>query len=553
MANTKNNYLHHGLHALHFGFSAGLLVISVLLIALYSLAPATLVHAGSGNAPFSSGSVWNTALPRYPALATNTEAITQNIVDQVAGYGVQVDTTDKGSPVYIADTATPMVSVTPWGCDGAADASLSSDWASVPIPFYALPSSGPNGRMMVSQPSTQTVWEFSRMYKSGGQWFACHGGQITNTTINSGVFPNPHGVTTTGLALLAGQVSISDMQSGQINHAIGLSLPQLGGISWPAVRTSGGSGLAAAGMRLQLDPSIDVNSLGLSTYGRMVARAAQIYGFVVWDSASQVSITGENPLTDTSHGAQNPYGSTSLVSFPWNKLRALPVDYGIANYLPTLSQFAVSASTIAAGQSVALSWQAVNISECAIPGVASHLGPSGTVNTTPLMASSAFSISCSGPNGSVSRTLNVMMPTGEQALPPPPPQAVSIANPVSGNANVIGDLFNPSVLNTVYKVVFYERGSLLQVTTATPFALKTDTIADGHHALTAHIFYRDGHDDTQNIAVQILNHPAAFIRPQLGAAVASSHIAAPLLVIGMLGSLGVMTASAYWGWRRAHL
>ncbi len=548
MANTKHN-LHHGLHALHFGFTAGLIVVSAALIAVYSLAPAILVHAGSGNAPFSSGSVWNTALPKYPTLAPNTAAITGDIVAQAGG--ASVDTTNKGAPVYIADASTPVVSVTPWGCSGPADSGLGPQWAAVPVPFYAQPSSGSSNRMVVSQPSTGTMWEFSGMYKAGGQWFACHGGQITNTTINSGVFPTPYGVTDSGLALLAGQVSMSDMQSGQINHAIGLSLPQIGGLSWPAVRTPSSGGLAAAGQRLQLDPSLDVNSLGLSSYGRMVARAAQQYGFVVWDSASQVSITGENPLTNTSHGGSNPYGSTSLIGFPWDKLRALPVDYGISNHLPVLSQFAVSQTAIAAGQSVTLSWQSTNISECAIPGVASHLGPSGSVNTSPLTASSAFSISCSGPNGSVTHSLNVTVPTGEQALPPPPPQAVNITNPVSGNANILGNLFDPAVLETVYKVAFYERGNLLQVTTATPFALATDSITDGRHAVTAHIFYRDGHEDTQNVSVQILNHPASLITPKLASSVASSKIATPILAVGILGSLGVMAASAYYGWRKA--
>lgn len=550
MANTKHN-LHHGLHALHFGFTAGLIVMSAALIAVYSFAPAVLVHAGSGNAPFSSGSVWNTALPKYPTLAANTAAVTADIVSQVAGYGAGVDTANRGTPVYVTDASTPVFSVTPWACNGPADTTLAAEWSAVPIPFYAQPSSGSANRMVVTQPSTGTVWEFSGMYKAGGQWFACQGGQIANTTITSGVLPSPHGVTGSGLALLAGQVSLSDMQIGQINHTIGLSLAQLGGISWPAVRSPGGGGLAAAGQRLQLDPSLNIDSLGLSTYGRMVARAAQQYGFVVWDAAPQVAVTGENPLTNTSHGGPNPYGSTSLVGFPWDKLRALPVDYGISNSVPFLSQFTVSQTNIAAEQSVTLSWQATNISECAIPGVASHLGPSDSVNTVPLTASSAFSISCSGPNGSVTRSLNVTVPTGEQALPPPPPQAVNITNPVSGSANILGNLFDPAVLETVYKVAFYERGDLLQVTTATPFSLVTDGVADGRHTLTAHIFYRDGHEDTQNVSVHILNHPASLIAPKL-AAVGTSKLAWPILLVGMLGSLGVMAVSAWYGWRKAH-
>ena len=538
MHQKHKNKLHQGLHAVHFGFTGGLLAALACLVAVYSLAPALLVQAGSGSAPFASGSTWNTALPAHPALAANSPAIIQSISGQADSYGTSVDNTDRGAPVYVADPSTPTVAVTPWGCGGPADASLAAPWSAAPIPFYAVPSSGASNRMLVVQPTTQTVWEFSGMYKSGGQWFACKGGQIASTTVSSGRFPGSQGANTSGLAQLGGQISITDMQNGRVNHAIGLALPQTSGVP--------------LGTRLLLDPALDLNSLGLSAYGKMVARAAQVYGFVVWDVASKVSVYAENPLSYTVRGAPNPYGAPSLSGFPWEKLKALPINYGTSNHLPLLNTFDVSATSVAQNQSVELSWQAINISECAIPGVASNLGASGTVRTKPLLSSGAFSISCSGPNGSVTRTLNVTVPTGEQALPPPPPQALNVTNPIGGSVQVVAELFDPSELERVQKVVFYDRGDLLQATTKTPFMLDTEGIPDGKYVLAAHIFYRDGTKDTQNISVQILNHltPLRFT-----SAVTSTPAQSPAIILsaGMVTSFTVMAMTGWYGWHKGRL
>ena len=70
--------------------------------------------------------------------------------------------------------------------------------------------------------------------------------------------------------------------------------------------------------------------------GKVIAKAAQKYGFVVWDKAGSVSIRAQNADSYTALGLANPYPAlyenkpsyAVLNGFPWDKLQFLPMDYG---------------------------------------------------------------------------------------------------------------------------------------------------------------------------------------------------------------------------------
>ncbi len=76
--------------------------------------------------------------------------------------------------------------------------------------------------------------------------------------------------------------------------------------------------------------------MNLSPVGKIIARAAQKYGFVVWDKAGAITLRADNPKSYTQRGQKDPYpelfgGKPSwsiLQGFPWDKLQFLPVDYG---------------------------------------------------------------------------------------------------------------------------------------------------------------------------------------------------------------------------------
>ena len=305
-------YWHRGLHAVHFGFVSGLVAVTFIATVLSTVfSPLWVKPADAAVSNFASSSFWNTSVPAYTALHSNSAGFVQNITNQATSYGSSFIKDNGASPVYVAEVGAATVSVVPWDCGSGILPNLASQWQAVPIPFYAVPSGGVNQQMTVYQPSTNTVWEFGYMRSISGQWQACTGGRLS--TSSDGVFPSPYGVSSSGLAVLAGQMSLQETKAADINHTIGLSLPQTNGATWPATQAGGTTnGAPPMGLRLRLDPSVNVSSLGLNPVGTAIAKAAQKYGFVIWNSSNTVAVTAENPISSTTRGLPDPYNNLNV-------------------------------------------------------------------------------------------------------------------------------------------------------------------------------------------------------------------------------------------------
>lgn len=264
-----------------------------------------------------------------------------------AYYGtVSIATVDYASPVYIADETTPRVMVRPWDCQrkGYVDQNLVQRWKSVPIPDYAQPADGTDSEMTVYSPGTDTIWEFWVTRRTGGAWEACWGGRMDNASRNPGIWPRPYGTTATGLPFLGGQLSLDELMRKKIDHVMGIALvdtEKASVVSWPANRSDGTNAQndrdrIPEGLRFRLDPAVDVDGLKMHPVGKAIARAAQTYGFVVWDKAGAIGLRAENPKGATTRNLPDPYvtifGGTPayaiLEGFPWDRLQFLPKDYG---------------------------------------------------------------------------------------------------------------------------------------------------------------------------------------------------------------------------------
>lgn len=560
----KRGVLHareHGfryLHAVHFASVAGLsYLLAVVFVVAYVLSPVWIQHSeASGYSVFSPQSFWNTTIARYPTLNTSTAIV--DAISTSALSSTRFDTTDQGAAVYTAGPSDATVSVTAWDCAGSgADNSLNALWQAVPIPYYAAPG-GSAGSMIVYQPTTGTMWEFGRMQQVAGQWQACTGGRIDNTSAQMGIFGGSYGVLESGFALLGGQISIQELKRGYIGHAVGLSVPQVGpGTSWPANRSVSGSGFIDVGQRLQLDPSLNIDSLGLSSTARIIAKAAQKYGFVVWGYASQPTVIGESPVSSTARGLPNPYGSigsTSLSGFPWDKLRALPADYGQSGAPPSIATFSASSTQVTAGDRVDFSWSAIDIDECAIPSVGSHLPNAGVISQKLIDSTSAFSLVCSGPGGSVSRQLQVGATSvvTNDPVPESPAMAVTISSFLSGEVVLLPDLAAKEAAATVQKIGFYERNVFLQSTTTPPFLFDTRSVADGKHVLGIKVYYRDGRTEYRTAAVKVQNDAEQISLPTAYKGNPQSPKVPLLYGISIMLCVLIMVLSALWGWRSSH-
>ena len=324
-------------------------IVAALLAGACQLAPhAAAAQALSTDAVFSPTSFWYTPIPADAPLHANSANFVQEILRQKAAYygTVTINTREYSSPVYTAAAGAPTVKVTQWDCQkkGFLDTDLAQQWAAVPIPDYAVPSKGTDGEMTVYQPATDTVWEFWQSQKVNGLWQACWGGRLQNASTSSGVFYKYYGTTATSLPFVGGQITAEELQRGEIRHAIGFALvdAEAAGIfSWPANRSDGLNPLNVPnripeGLRFRLDPSVNVDALPMSKAGKVIAKAAQKYGFIVWDKAGALSLRAQNAVSYTALGQPDPYPAlfnykpnyAVLNGFPWDRLQFLPKDYG---------------------------------------------------------------------------------------------------------------------------------------------------------------------------------------------------------------------------------
>lgn len=297
---------------------------------------------------FSPDSFWYQPIPQDVSLHPQSDEFNTDFLRQKSAYygTVTVNTKEYASPVYTVGKDVPTVKVTEWDCQkkGYSAKELVPQWSAVPIPSYAVTSKGTDAEMTIYQPSTDTIWEFWQARKVNGQWQACWGGRMQNASKNNGVFPGHFGTTATSLPFLGGQITAAELQAGEIRHAIGISLVEVEHYtkySWPANRSDGVNPKnlphrIPEGIRFRLDPTIDVDSLNMSRAGKIIAKAAQKYGFVLWDKAGAISIRMQNSLSYTALGQPDPYlnlfegkpNYAVLNGFPWDRLQFLPMDYG---------------------------------------------------------------------------------------------------------------------------------------------------------------------------------------------------------------------------------
>lgn len=320
---------------------------------------------------FAANSFVHRPLPDNAPLDPNSSAWVSNIQSQISKYyGVAAVNISQYTPaiwVVGADQPTQRVLVKDWSNPSYTFAPLQAKWDAVPIPDGFVPASGTDQEAVIYQPSTGKVWEFWLMRKTGAkttdsagrsvdQWGARWGGRIENIAASDGTFPTEggswstttgqkYGTTATSIAFMSGIITIEEQERGVINHVVGIALPETlsGRWSYPAHRTDGvfGGNAIPEGTIFRLPANLNLDAMNMDPYARMIAKAVQKYGMVVWDKAGTVSFRAENPA---GYAGGNPYTKAGgilkcpngvntsacwadsngrLKGFPWDKLQAL--------------------------------------------------------------------------------------------------------------------------------------------------------------------------------------------------------------------------------------
>ena len=315
-----------------------------------------LVSCGTRNTPgseptqisglFSANSVWNRAEVAQEPLGDRrlAQELTQEAESEIKqGIGPWIETNSASTPVYVVGPDQRCVSVR-LDVTQAYGKTLGKAFERVPLPADAHPAAGADGHLTLIQPSTDSMWEFWELRRHGDEWRAAWGGAIHNVSSNPGYYTGSSwpgaqsnwGASATSLPVLAGTMTIGELESGHIDHALAISIPNArkGVFAFPAERTDGtlvSSDAIPEGTTFRLDPKLNVRALHLPRVATMMAEAAQRYGIIVRDKslhaigfyAEDPSPLGTNPYPRLFDG-KSP--SELLQSFPWTHLQVVKLN-----------------------------------------------------------------------------------------------------------------------------------------------------------------------------------------------------------------------------------
>ena len=205
----------------------------------------------------------------------------------------------------------------------------------VPLPPTARPVDGTDGEYSLLHDGK--LWEFWQLTaRQDGTHAACWAGRMDLAT-DGGVFPDNTGATATSLPMAALVLTPADVEHAQntgggAGHMLGFTAVQTreGQHSWPATRTDGFAPHPAPeeGRIFRLDPSLDVDSLGLTPFAAIAAKTAQTNGLVLYDKAGAVTIptSTDDQYWDTLFAGTPSH--EQLRDFPWDQLQQLPHNWG---------------------------------------------------------------------------------------------------------------------------------------------------------------------------------------------------------------------------------
>ena len=323
--------------------------------------------------PFSATSVWNTPIGPAPVLDSLSalrivDLTTLMNTSTQAGKPPALNYKSWSTTVYYVNSSAPKLPlvITGTGTKNQRLQQLIDAHGGVPFPAGAEPSDENDAQITVVNTDTGTLYEFfeasTPAQNADGRWHASTGGIIFDHRLDPGYFSRNSwpglglnegwnwGANATSLPMLGGLITLEDLQTGVVNHALHAATPATckNEIWFPAQRNDAGASQAHAscmpeGARLQLDPSVNVETDPAFAHPlvKMIGRAAQQYGIIVNDT------TGGNfafESQDPGNGTPDPYTSgpgvggvpngdrgylqgkqyyNVLDSFPWAKLRVL--------------------------------------------------------------------------------------------------------------------------------------------------------------------------------------------------------------------------------------
>lgn len=278
---------------------------------------------------FQKRSTWHEKIPASPRIVEHSDdyvndVIINNSVLTINYHGWSV-------PVWYARENTPY-QVVPTSDSRPAQ----YGWNNVPIPPEAMPASKSDGHMVVISHDRKYEWDFYQARKSSdGTWRATI---IRRWDLSSDGINSPYDLKgscrVAPIPLTHGLIMFEEIQRGYIDHAIafaywGQKMPDVG--VYPCEKNNGGINprpwALSLGFRLQLDPDVDIDALGLNPASKIIAKALQEYGMVFVENCGPGcnSVYAES-LDDKEQSWQGLFDGT-ITNLPLNKFRIVEPIY----------------------------------------------------------------------------------------------------------------------------------------------------------------------------------------------------------------------------------
>jgi hypothetical protein len=220
--------------------------------------------------PFSSLSLWNTSVGAGAQWSLVSDGDTQDL--QTVGGGINAG--QWSVPFYLSKTTDPSKTVTA--------PNLTSALLNFPLDFHlSAPSNGSKAFVMLDA-SKRWLYQYT-VCRSTSSGFACDYG-IKDDTCGDGLG---------GFDLARGLIRSWEIQQGEIKHVLRFALPtslnRPTGVAWPAEASDfEGSSMSAGrivyGSTIGIPANVNLDSLGLTRGGRILAKALQEYGAIQRDS-----------------------------------------------------------------------------------------------------------------------------------------------------------------------------------------------------------------------------------------------------------------------------
>lgn len=242
--------------------------------------PATTGKRTAALHPFSSSSVWNSAIGSGADFQGRYEARTSSFL---SGKPV-INRSSWSIVVKRAKSTDPMAKLV-----GVRNG---ESW-NIRIPSNTSPTSGSDGHVTIIAPDGVTAYDAYKLTKQSDTHYTAALVVITDLRSNGLV----SGVRAAGVPAVAGLIRSHELDSGQIPHALAVALPPemlKRGHVWPANRqdsdASSYSGSVPMGALLAIPGSVNLGSMGLSVEGMALGKALQDYGAYVVDRSGMVSL-----------------------------------------------------------------------------------------------------------------------------------------------------------------------------------------------------------------------------------------------------------------------